>query len=89
MYYSVVGIQPRPKGAPPIVPAGTWLAPLAFLAITACTSTPVAVCPAVVPYTQGEQTRAADELGTLAKPSMLGQMMADYGQLRERLRACQ
>lgn len=57
--------------------------------LAACSSTPVALCPAVVPYTQPQQDRAADELGTLPKPSMLGQMMADYGQLRDKLRACQ
>jgi hypothetical protein len=75
----------------------------ALLAITACSHTPVAVCPAPVPYDAATQAAAADELCQLvglqanctaeemaARPqSTLDRFMTDYGVLRAKLRACQ
>lgn len=56
--------------------------------LTACSTTPVAVCPAIVPYSLEQQTKAAQELESLPRPSMLERFMQDYGELRARLRAC-
>lgn len=60
-----------------------------LLAITACTSTPVAVCPAIVDYSPGIQAEAADEILALPPGSVLVQFMQDYASLRARLRECQ
>jgi hypothetical protein len=60
-----------------------------LLSTAACSHTPVAVCPSIVSYTQGEQTQAADELDALPDGSILPRFMTDYGVLRARLRACQ
>jgi hypothetical protein len=57
--------------------------------VTACSHTPVAVCPSIVSYTQGEQTQAADELSALPAGSILPRFMTDYGVLRAKLRECQ
>lgn len=59
------------------------------LMLYGCSTVPIAVCPAIVEYPPETQQKAADELAGLPKPSALGRMMTDYGQLRERLRACQ
>lgn len=69
-----------------IIMRGLYLS--ALLLTTACTHTPVAVCPAVVEYSEGQQAEAADELLTLPAGSILTQMMVDYGELRARLRTC-
>ena len=60
----------------------------ALLATSACTSVPVAVCPAVVDYTPGQQSEAADELLALPPGSILTQMLLDYHELREKLKTC-
>jgi hypothetical protein len=57
--------------------------------VTACSHTPVAVCPAIVPYTPEQQTALADELDTLPPQSMTRRFMTDYGVLRAKLRECQ
>jgi hypothetical protein len=62
---------------------------VAVLAITACSHTPVAVCPAIVPYTPEQQTQVADELETLPPDAMTRRFMTDYGVLRAKLRSCQ
>lgn len=64
------------------------LAGLAAFALSGCTTTIVAHCPAIVPYTKGQQAEAHDELLALPPGSILPQFMLDYGELRERLRAC-
>jgi hypothetical protein len=62
---------------------------LPLLLATACTHTPVAVCPAIVNYTAEQQTQAANELDALPAGSILPRFMTDYGVLRARLRECQ
>ena len=63
---------------------------LSMFMLTACaTNTPVAVCPAIVPYSDADQTRAADELDSLPAGAVLRRFIADYGELRAKLRACQ
>lgn len=64
---------------------------LSLVLLSACAkenSNPT-VCPAIVPYSQNEQIRAADELDALPENAMLGVMMVDYGSLRNQLRECQ
>jgi hypothetical protein len=56
--------------------------------LAACSTTPVAVCTAIVSYTEGEQTQVADELDTLPPQSMTRRFMTDYGVLRAKLREC-
>lgn len=60
-----------------------------LLGLAGCTTTTVAVCPAIVDYTPGQQDEAADELLVLPPGSIITQMLLDYGELRNRLRACQ
>jgi hypothetical protein len=60
-----------------------------LLLLSACTHTPVAVCPAIVPYTAEQQIQAADELSALPAGSILPRFMTDYGVLRAKLRECQ
>jgi hypothetical protein len=82
--------EPKPGGAFVATRALTkalYLLPLLFA--TACTHTPVAVCPAIVPYTAEQQTQAADELDALPAGSILPRFMTDYGVLRAKLRTCQ
>ena len=59
------------------------------LLLTACTATPVALCPAVVPYDTATQAAASAELKAIPEPCVLCHMMADYAQERAKLRACQ
>jgi hypothetical protein len=80
----------QPAPTPPsskLARSGFYLLPL--LLATACTHTPVAVCPAIVPYTAEQQTQAADELSALPAGSILPRFMTDYGVLRAKLRECQ
>ncbi len=44
-------------------------------------------CPRLRAYTVQEQTQAALELARLGGGSMIGRMMADYGALRDAVRA--
>jgi hypothetical protein len=74
----------RPRG---LGPSAIYLLPL-LLAITACSTTPVLQCPAIVPYTPGQQAEAADEIMALPAGSILEQMMEDYAEIRARLREC-
>jgi hypothetical protein len=64
-----------------------WL----LLAMGGCAaqSSPLGVCPALVPYTEAEQQTAADELEAPPDKPMLERMMADYGDTRAKLRKCQ
>lgn len=65
-----------------------------MVSLTACetgSSNPTtSICPAIVEYSRAFQMRAADELIAAldAEFVALPQMMVDYGQLRDRLRAC-
>jgi hypothetical protein len=60
----------------------------AIMLTAACSTTPALQCPAIVPYTPGQQAEAADEIMALPAGSILEQMMEDYGELRARLREC-
>jgi hypothetical protein len=61
-----------------------------MLAVVAgCSRTPVATCPALVPYTPEQQTAVADELDTLPPAAETRRFMTDYGVLRAKLRECQ
>ena len=67
-----------------------YLTLILFGVLTGCaTAIPVPVCPAVIPYSAEDQTKAADELDALPPGSVLPRFMADYGELRARLRMCQ
>ena len=46
------------------------------------------VCPPVVEYDAGFQTRAAEEVKTLTKGSAIVEMLSDYAVMREQARAC-
>jgi hypothetical protein len=45
-------------------------------------------CPPVVPYDAATLSRVADELDRLGPDSVTARLIADYGVLREQLRAC-
>lgn len=65
------------------------LTSLASCATGSSSLTPVTlVCPTIVEYSAEFQSRAADELEMLPPGSALAEMVGDYGQLRERIRAC-
>jgi hypothetical protein len=59
---------------------------LMLLSHAACAS-PGPVCPPVVAYTAAEQQQAAAELRAPPAKPMLGRMVADYGTMRDRVRA--
>lgn len=65
-----------------------WLYLVAALFATACTATPVAVCPEPVKYSTADQAAAAAELRTIPEPCILCRFMADYAQERAKLRVC-
>ncbi len=45
-------------------------------------------CPPVVEYSREVQTRAAEELELLPERSVVAEMIADYGVMRDQARAC-
>lgn len=45
-------------------------------------------CPPVVPYTQDDQRRAANDLSLLPPDSPIINMMSDYAVMRDQSRAC-
>lgn len=57
--------------------------------LSACSHTPIPICPAVIPYSLEQQAQVADELGTLPPDAMTRTFIRDYGIERARLRACQ
>jgi hypothetical protein len=46
------------------------------------------VCPPVVGYDAGFQTRAAEEVQTLPEGSAVVEMLSDYAVMREQARSC-
>ena len=48
----------------------------------------VGVCPPVVEYDAGVQTRAAEEVQALPKGSAIVEMLSDYAVMREQARGC-
>lgn len=78
--------------------AGCWRRRLAVLAITmsllsGCATVRseegwLAACPPVVEYGREFQTRAAEELELLPERSVVAEMIADYGVMRDQARAC-
>ena len=64
---------------------------LAMMLLTGCGaagSRTVVVCPTLVEYQPDTQRRAADELAAMATGAVVPMMMADYGRLRDQVRAC-
>jgi|GEM_PF-3128018 hypothetical protein len=68
-----------------------WEIPALALAavVAACSgAAPASLCPEPKAYTADEDSRAASELLTLPKGSVLAEMILDYGRERAELRAC-
>lgn len=64
---------------------------IAMLSLSACAmggSDVQTTCPPVVEYSQADLVRAADEVEELPEGAVLTGMLADYGVLREQVRAC-
>jgi hypothetical protein len=61
-----------------------------MLLLGGCLSTrsEVAACPPLKSYSAAQQDRAVTELRALPAGSELGAMVADYGVLRDQVRAC-
>jgi hypothetical protein len=55
--------------------------------LAACATT-ISSCPPIRNYPPAFQDRAAAELAALPSDSALGEMIADYKQLRDRVRLC-
>ena len=55
--------------------------------MTGCAAA-ISSCPPVRDYPPAFQARAAAELAALSEDSALAEMLADYGQLRDRVRLC-
>ena len=78
--------------------AGCWKRRLAALAIAAISLTGCATvnsedgrlvtCPPVVEYGWELQARAAEELALLSEGAAIGEMLSDYGVMRDQARAC-
>jgi hypothetical protein len=47
------------------------------------------LCPSIVTYSSDFQVKAAEELMMLPQGSAVGELVRDYGQLRDRIRVCQ
>jgi len=63
---------------------------IAAMSLAACateTSSPVALCPDLSPYTPEFQAAAADQLDALPEGSALSVLVEDYLYLRDRIRA--
>lgn len=67
---------------------GFYLLP-ALLAITACSSTPVAVCPPLKDYPESFSNQLANEMEAMPADSATVQAIGDYIELRDVLRTCQ
>lgn len=65
---------------------------LATMLLTGCatapSSTTVTVCPSIVEYSRERQARAGAELRAMPPTAELPGMFADYGRLRDQVRAC-
>jgi len=77
--------------------ARCWMRPHGALAaatifLTACagvsSNAPPGACPPVVAYSQAEQARLAEEVGTLSEGALTVGWLADYAVLRDQARAC-
>ena len=58
--------------------------------LTSCAtgSSEIVVCPPIIEYTEAFQMEAAEELAGLPSDSAVLVLVQDYGQLRDRVRAC-
>lgn len=68
-----------------------WIIPILFLTACATPAPPaptIKVCPAIVTYSSAEQLKAQAELKPLPDGDIIGQMITDYLNLRDRIRAC-
>ena len=63
---------------------------LLLIALGGCTAVPLppSACPAPVEYSAAFQRQLADEVERLPRDAALVRAMADYGEVRARLRAC-
>jgi len=65
---------------------------LAAMLLTGCQAAPsnttTVVCPSIVEYDRATQQRAAQELRRMPADAELPRMFADYGRLRDQVRAC-
>lgn len=78
--------------------AGCWKRRLAALAIATSLLSGCATvgsdrfvrgtCPPVVEYSREVQARAAEELALLPEGAAIGEMLSDYGVMRDQARAC-
>ena len=82
-------LHPNPFGSRPLGRPSRVLCLLTLIFATACTATPVAVCPEPVVYTAAEQKAVADELRAIPAPCVTCRFMTDYAQERAKLRVCQ
>lgn len=64
------------------------LMPAMWLTSCATVGSEIVVCPPITEYTEAFQMRAADEIERLADGSAILVLIQDYGQLRDRIRAC-
>lgn len=79
--------------------AGCWKRQLAVLAIatsllTGCATVDsepsvATICPPVVDYNREFQALAAEELSLLPEGAAIGEMLSDYGVMRDQARACE
>ena len=78
--------------------AGCWKRRLAALAVATSLLSGCATvgsdrfvqgtCPPVVEYSREVQARAAEELALLSEGAAIGEMLSDYGVMRDQARAC-
>jgi len=61
---------------------------IAINLLAACSGTISNPCPELIPYDPPIEDDAARELALLPNPSVIAQMIIDYQQLRDEVRAC-
>jgi hypothetical protein len=65
------------------------LAAIVLGLVTACTATPVAVCPPLKEYPESFSQRLANEIEAMPADSATVEAIGDYIGLRDAVRACQ
>ena len=60
-----------------------------YLALAACSTTPVAVCPPLKDYPESFSNQLANEMEAMPADSATVQAIGDYIELRDVLRTCQ
>lgn len=77
----------RSVGTPSRSPKQLYIIPV-LLAITACTTTPVAVCPPLKEYPESFSNLLANEIEAMPADSATVVAIGDYIALRDAVRAC-